>query len=378
MTLWLDGSVTVSNKAVAFDDITVSCGALPPQPPVIHDQPQPATNCPGTTATFTVSATGSGTLGYRWQKNQTDLSDGGHYSGTATPTLTISSVDASDAANYRCRVNNAGGWVNSDEAALTVLAATTITQQPSNATVNVGGTATFTVAATGEGTLTYQWQKNQTNLVNGGRIWGVNTPTLTITNAQASDAGNYRCVVTAGCGSVISFQAALTVGCTFNPLTNPSFEGGNTGGVANGWTAYRRAPYPSTTTWSIQTASPPSGGGLQYQQIANSSSTGGAGIRQDITGCTPGATYRISGWMRGNSASYATCTVKVSPTASTNWSTAIHLNPPATYTGSTWTSFSGTVVATGTNMTLWLDGQTGGSGQYKAECFDAITVTCVP
>ena len=57
-------------------------------------------------------------------------------------------------------------------------------------------------------------------------------------------------------------------------------------------------------------------------------------MRQNVTGCTIGATYTIAGWMRGNSASYSTCTVKVSPTASTNWSTAINLNPPQTYTGS--------------------------------------------
>jgi hypothetical protein len=25
-------------------------------------------------------------------------------------------------------------------------------------------------------------------------------------------------------------------------------------------------------------------------------------------------------------------------------------------------------------MTIWLDGQTGGTGQFKAECFDAVTV----
>ena len=36
-------------------------------------------------------------------------------------------------------------------------------------------------------------------------------------------------------------------------------------------------------------------------------------MRQDVTGCTIGATYQISGWMRGNSQSYSTCTVKVQP-----------------------------------------------------------------
>jgi len=80
--------------------------------------------------------------------------------------------------------------------------------------------------------------------------------------------------------------------------------------------------------------------------------------------------------MRGNSAN-ATCTVKVSPSASTSWSAAIDLNPPQTFSGNYWTNFSGTVMATGTNITLWLDGQTGGTGLNKAECFDMVTVTCV-
>ena len=156
-------------------------------------------------------------------------------------------------------------------------------------------------------------------------------------------------------------------------LLNGSFEGTHSGGVAAGWIGYQRPPNP-TTVWSIQTASPPADAGTNYQQIANTSSTGGGGVRQDVTGCTIGATYTVSGWMRGNSAS-AICTVKVSPTASTDWNTAIHLNPPQTNSGSTWVPFSGTVKATSTAMTLWLDGQTTGTGLNKAQCFDAVTVT---
>src|SRR5204862_4179926 len=127
--------------------------------------------------------------------------------------------------------------------------------------------------------------------------------------------------------------------------TKGDFEGGNAGGVATGWTGYQRAPNP-TTVWTIQTASPPTGGGLQYQQIANTSATGGGGVRQDVTGCTIGFTYTISGWMRTNSAS-ATCTVKCSPSVSTDWSTALNLSPIQTTTSNAWVPFSGTVTASG-------------------------------
>ncbi len=253
-----------------------------------------------------------------------------------------------------------------------------ITQQPANKSVVLGGSATFTVGATGSGDLSYRWQKHNTNLNNGGHYSGCTTPSLTVTNVDLSDVASYRCVVTNNFGSTNSSSAALTiaVGCAPGLLVNADFEGGNTSGVATGWTKFQRAPNP-TTVCSIQIAGPPAGGGLQYQQIANTSSTGGGGVRQDITGCVVGATYTIAGWMRGNSTLLSTCRVKVSPSASTDWATAIDLSPVQTYTGSSWTPFSGTVAATGTSMTLWLDGQTGGTGENKAECFDSITVTCL-
>jgi len=178
---------------------------------------------------------------------------------------------------------------------------------------------------------------------------------------------------------VTSSVAALILGmpCSAPVLLNGGFEGvTNALGVGTNWVGYQRAPNP-TTVWSMQTNTPPPGGGMQYQQIANTSGAGGGGVRQDISGCVIGATYQVSGWMRGNSILYSTCRVKVSPSASTDWSTAIDLNPPQSLTGNYWTNFSGTVVATGTNMTLWLDGQTGSTGLNKAECFDAVTVTCV-
>jgi hypothetical protein len=160
-------------------------------------------------------------------------------------------------------------------------------------------------------------------------------------------------------------------------LVNVSFEAGNTGGVADGWTSYE-VNGPTIKGWSIQTASPPSGGGLQYQQIQayNAAHTASAGVRQDVTGCTVGATYQVSGWYRSNSDS-GRARVRVSPTASTNWNTAVDLNPVADYGSTTvWATFSGTVVASGTSMTLWLDGRTIAGTSAKVGCFDGVTVTC--
>ena len=152
---------------------------------------------------------------YQWQKNSANLSNGGHYSGATTATLTASTCDSTDAASYRCVITNGAGSATSAAAALTIATATTITQQPANRTVASGGTTTFTIAATGQAPLTYQWQKNSVNLVNGGHYSGVAAlSTLTVSSADNTDVGNYGCRVTGGCGILPSNAATLTISGT--------------------------------------------------------------------------------------------------------------------------------------------------------------------
>jgi glucose/arabinose dehydrogenase len=81
----------------------------------------------------------------------------------------------------------------------------TITVHPQPATIFTGANATFAVTATGTQPFTYQWQKNTVN------INGATQPTLTISNAQLADGGNYRVVVTNSVTSVTSNPALLTV-----------------------------------------------------------------------------------------------------------------------------------------------------------------------
>ncbi|MDF2188176.1 PQQ-dependent sugar dehydrogenase [Paraflavitalea sp. CAU 1676] len=83
--------------------------------------------------------------------------------------------------------------------------APTITAQPQNVSVPVGGTATFTVSATGSPAPTYQWRKGTTNIA------GATANSYTITNVQASQAGQYNVVVSNSAGSVTSSNATLAV-----------------------------------------------------------------------------------------------------------------------------------------------------------------------
>lgn len=184
---------------------------VPSQPPTITQHPAAQTICPGDNAAFTVAATGLGTLNYQWQKNGANLSDGGHYSGATTPTLSISGADANDAASYRCVVSVGCCSTTSNAATLTVKPATTITQQPTAQSTCSGLSVQFTVTATGDGTISYQWQKDGVDLSEGGHYFGTATAILVVSNVDAGDEAGYRCVVTAGCGTVTSNEAALTL-----------------------------------------------------------------------------------------------------------------------------------------------------------------------
>lgn len=102
-----------------------------------------------------------------------------------------------------------------------------ITAQPINQRAQFGGTASFTVAATGASALSYHWKRYGTNLVNGGRFSGATSATLTISNAQAEDDTSYLVTVTDTASSVDSQPArlrVLTPAQFANALDNPSFE----------------------------------------------------------------------------------------------------------------------------------------------------------
>jgi uncharacterized repeat protein (TIGR03803 family) len=86
-----------------------------------------------------------------------------------------------------------------------------ITGQPTDQPAYVGGTAAFTVAASGSSPVSYQWQKYGINLTNGANISGANTSTLRITNVSLADVALYSVVVSNAFNSVTSEDAVLEI-----------------------------------------------------------------------------------------------------------------------------------------------------------------------
>jgi hypothetical protein len=81
-----------------------------------------------------------------------------------------------------------------------------IAAQPAGIETTLGGSATFTVEATGRGPLSYDWR------LDGQSLWPrPNTPTLALQNIGGGQAGTYDCVVTGADGVVTSKPATLAV-----------------------------------------------------------------------------------------------------------------------------------------------------------------------
>jgi len=186
--------------------------AVTPAAPEIIVPPQSVAVTAGQPASFSVLATGAAPLAFQWLQNGAPIANA--TSGTYTiPSTTI----AQNGLGYTVTVSNSLSSVTSAPAAILTVdaaAAPAITTQPQPVTVDAGQTATFSVAATGSPTLSYQWELNNAAIA-AATGTSYTTPVLTAGN----NGGQYSVLVTNPVkANVSSAQALLTV----NPAVAPT------------------------------------------------------------------------------------------------------------------------------------------------------------
>lgn len=188
------------------------------QSPVISTPSVNVTAFVGGTETFAPVTPSSGTepFTYQWYFGSTKLVDDGvKYSGSATPSLSISNlVSPGDSGSYYLVAANSAGTASNQVYVLTVNYHLPIITpgQPASVTTFAGYSTSLTANQIGGSLpITNQWYKGTTALSDSGEISGSATSTLTINPAALSDAGSFKLVVSNPAGSVTSSVATVTV-----------------------------------------------------------------------------------------------------------------------------------------------------------------------
>lgn len=188
-----------------LDDLRIGTSfsdVVPNSAPVITVEPQSQSAIEGSNVTFTVSAAGTQPLSYQWMFYGTNLD------GATGSSVTLIAVTTNDVGPYSVLITNAFGSTNSGNAILTVNPFSeppVITGEPQSQIVNAGENVAFTVEASGDFPLTYQWR------FNGAIVPGATDSTLSLFNVATNQAGTYIVTVSNNGGSTNSLPATLTV-----------------------------------------------------------------------------------------------------------------------------------------------------------------------
>lgn len=163
-------------------------------PAIIQQQPRSSTNTLGRTASFAVSAIGTGPLRYQWHFNAIAI--------TAIPsatnaTLTITNIQLSHAGLYTVVITDNVGPITSAPARLTVVVEPLIIQSPVSQWLIRGDSVTLSVAVTNTATLPigYRLRRNSITLQETFISLDRHTAFFTITNVQPPFT-NYAILVT--------------------------------------------------------------------------------------------------------------------------------------------------------------------------------------
>ena len=209
--------VVVTNSAGSVTSSAVVLSVtLAPVATAFTTQPANQSVTAGSAAAFTVVATGTPAPTLQWQRSTDAGSTFNNISGATDPTYNTGLTTLSQTGErYRVLASNSAGSATSNAATLTVNAAPqapVISTQPTAQSVTAPGTATFTAAASGVPTPTWQWQLSTDNAASFANITGATNPSYTTPATVVGDNGKrFRVVASNSAGTVNGNIAVLTV-----------------------------------------------------------------------------------------------------------------------------------------------------------------------
>lgn len=173
--------------------------------------PDDVTVTSGQDALFSVQVTGDPTPTVQWQVS-TDGVVWTDIAGAVAADLELLDVTTSAGGTlYRAVATSSAGTATSAAAALTVQPAPpVVTSAPVTQSVDAGGAATFTVAATGDPAPTFQWQTSTDNLT-WTDVAGATGTSFTLDDVTAAQNGLWVRVYIANAGGVVASDGVRLV-----------------------------------------------------------------------------------------------------------------------------------------------------------------------
>jgi hypothetical protein len=227
-------------QVLAHYQVGTNSFRLPAAPTLLKDTVS-VTNYAGTTAQFSVVASGATPLAYQWHKGAAQIS------GATNSTLAFTCAPADDGTTYQVIVTNYVGSITSSVATLTVLTNLQIDAPLTSILRNVGSAAAFEIVAEGAVPITYQWHKGDTT-----PIAGATNAMLWLTNVQlTNDGATYYVSVINPYTSIDSDPATLNVQA--RPVTK-SINGYAKVVMADGPVAFWELDEPTGSTIAVDTA----------------------------------------------------------------------------------------------------------------------------
>lgn len=170
------------------------------EPPGVRIDPAFVDVRAGTTVTLEAIATGTAPLTFSWEFEGRPIPD------ATGPTLTIPNAQQSAAGFYRVTARNAVGAATSPAALVRINPSSPIiVNGPAGRSVAAGSAVELSVQAVGSAPMAYEWRRNDQP------IPGATGPTLSISNAQAAQAGVYTVRISNSAGFALSNPATLEV-----------------------------------------------------------------------------------------------------------------------------------------------------------------------
>ena len=205
--------------------------------PSITTQPIGQTVCTGSSASFSVVATGTGVV-YQWRNGMVNLVNGGNFSGVNTATLTINPANLSDTSSFY-NVMISGTCLPNDSSikvSLQVNPLPTVTANASTTVVCAGSSVTLT----GGGATSYVWTGGVTDGIvfiplatntytvtgtNGNNCSNTATITVTVNTLPISAVPSSNSPVCTG--SALNLSTPTIIGATYNWTGPNSFTSAN-------------------------------------------------------------------------------------------------------------------------------------------------------